>query len=148
MSSFGRKAFWRNQQGATAALYALALPALVAVAGVGFDYSRLAGMDSELQNAADQAALAGVTQLDGNDGEGVDAATSDADAKYLEIVLNDRAAKYAYTPIAGALAGELHASAMAGINSAICKAAVLFMCNMEGDGEVHVAEGARVHARG
>ena len=68
MSSFGRKAFWRNQQGATAALYALALPALVAVAGVGFDYARLAGMDSELQNAADQAALAGVTQLDGNDG--------------------------------------------------------------------------------
>jgi len=187
MSSFGRKAFWCNQQGATAALYALALPALVAVAGVGFDYSRLAGMDSELQNAADQAALAGVTQLDGNDGacsraanaanslvlnktllsndgagltisvpaetdcdatgvvrfwktvdadgKGVDAATSDADAKYLEIVLNDRAAKYAYTPIAGALAGELHASAMAGINSAICKAAVLFMCNMEGDGE-------------
>src|SRR4029078_8030502 len=69
------------------------------------------------------------------DGKGVDAATSDADAKYLEIVLNDRAAKYASTPIAAALAGELHASAMAGINSAICKAAVLFMCNMEGDGE-------------
>ncbi|MXP41619.1 hypothetical protein GRI75_08180 [Altererythrobacter soli] len=65
MSKRGCKAFWRNENGATAALYALALPALVAVGGVGFDYARLAGMDSELQNAADQAALAGATQLDG-----------------------------------------------------------------------------------
>lgn len=64
MSTRG-KAFWRNQSGATAALYALALPPLVAIGGVGFDYARLAGMDSELQNAADQAALAGATQLDG-----------------------------------------------------------------------------------
>lgn len=64
MSRRGAKAFWRNQTGATAALYALALPALVGVAGIAFDYARLAGMDSELQNAADQAALAAATQLD------------------------------------------------------------------------------------
>lgn len=64
MSRRGAKAFWRNQTGATAALYALALPALVAVAGIGFDYARIASMDSELQNAADQAALAAATQLD------------------------------------------------------------------------------------
>jgi Flp pilus assembly pilin Flp len=56
--------FWRNETGATAALYALALPALVAVAGIAFDYSRVASMDTELQNAADQAALAAATQLD------------------------------------------------------------------------------------
>lgn len=62
------KAFWRNESGATAALYALALPALLAVGGVAFDYARVAGMDSELQNAADQAALAGATQLDGKSG--------------------------------------------------------------------------------
>src|SRR5512139_623779 len=68
MSRRGVKAFWRNDSGATAALYALALPALVAIGGVGFDYARLAGMDSELQNAADQAALAGATQLDGQSG--------------------------------------------------------------------------------
>ena len=65
MSGSSGRGFWLNDSGATAALYALALPALVAVAGVGFDYARLAGMDSELQNAADQAALAGVAQLDG-----------------------------------------------------------------------------------
>lgn len=56
--------FWSSESAATAALYALALPALVAVTGIGFDYARIASMDSELQNAADQAALAGATQLD------------------------------------------------------------------------------------
>lgn len=55
-----------NDSGAVAATYALSLVALVAVAGVGFDYARLASLDSELQNAADQAALAGATQLDGS----------------------------------------------------------------------------------
>lgn len=54
-----------DQSGATAATFGLALFALVAIGGVGFDYARLSGMDSELQNAADQAALAGATQLDG-----------------------------------------------------------------------------------
>ncbi len=56
--------FWRDEGAATAALYALALPALVGAVGIGFDYARVASMDSELQNAADQAALAGATQLD------------------------------------------------------------------------------------
>jgi Flp pilus assembly protein TadG len=57
--------FRSNNSGAIAASYALALPALIAIAAVGFDYARFAGMDSELQNAADQAALAAVSQLDG-----------------------------------------------------------------------------------
>ncbi|MEZ5681352.1 MAG: pilus assembly protein TadG-related protein [Erythrobacter sp.] len=56
--------FWSNESGASAALYALALPALVGMVGIGFDYARIASMDTELQNAADQAALAGATQLD------------------------------------------------------------------------------------
>ena len=55
----------RNDDGAVAATYALALTGLILMAGVGFDYGRLAAMDSELQNGADQAALAGATQLDG-----------------------------------------------------------------------------------
>ncbi|MEP3049784.1 MAG: pilus assembly protein TadG-related protein [Erythrobacter sp.] len=58
--------FWRDQSGAVAATYGLALIGLLAVAGVGFDYARLAGMDSELQNAADQASLAAASQLDGD----------------------------------------------------------------------------------
>jgi Flp pilus assembly protein TadG len=64
MQRKAKTGFWSSDSAATAALYALALPALVAVAGLGFDYARIASMDSELQNAADQAALAGATQLD------------------------------------------------------------------------------------
>lgn len=171
------KAFWRNETGATAALYALALPALVAVAGVGFDYARLAGMDSELQNAADQAALAAVTQLNGktnacsraataasglisnqtllaNDGGGLavsvanestcdatgvvrfwqneagtTAADSDANAKYVEIVLGARTANFALTPVIGAFSESISASALAGLSGAICGTAALSYCN-------------------
>jgi len=55
-----------DQSGAVAATYALALVGLVAAAGVGYDFARLATMSSELHNAADQAALAAATQLDGS----------------------------------------------------------------------------------
>lgn len=54
-----------DQSGAVAATYALALVGLVSAAGVGYDFARLATMSSELHNAADQAALAAATQLDG-----------------------------------------------------------------------------------
>jgi Flp pilus assembly protein TadG len=59
------KRLWSDQSGAIAAVYALALPALIVCGGIAFDYARLAAMDTELQNAADQAALAAATQLDG-----------------------------------------------------------------------------------
>jgi Flp pilus assembly protein TadG len=71
-----RKLIKRND-GAVAPTIALALAGLVAVGGVAFDYARLAAMDTELQDAADQAALAAATQLDGQDGA-VDRATSAA----------------------------------------------------------------------
>ncbi len=67
-ATLGKIGLWSDESGAAAALYALALPALVAVAGIAFDYARVAAMDSELQNAADQAALAAATQLDRRDG--------------------------------------------------------------------------------
>ena len=35
--------------------------------GIAFDYARMAALDTELQSAADQAALAGASQLDGED---------------------------------------------------------------------------------
>jgi len=57
-----------GERGSVAPLYAIAMFALVAIAGVGFDYGRLMTMNSELKNAADQAALAAATQLDGKDG--------------------------------------------------------------------------------
>jgi len=55
----------RSQDAAVAPTVAIALFGLVAVGGIAFDYARLATMDSELQAAADQAALAAATQLDG-----------------------------------------------------------------------------------
>ncbi|MEO5597279.1 MAG: pilus assembly protein TadG-related protein [Novosphingobium sp.] len=59
------RTFRQDNSGAIAPIFALALFTLVALAGIGFDYGRLMAMDTELQNAADQAALAAATQLDG-----------------------------------------------------------------------------------
>ncbi|WP_309623935.1 pilus assembly protein [Novosphingobium sp.] len=167
--------FARDQAGATAATYALSLSALIVIAGVGFDYGRLAAMDSELQNGADQAALAGATQLDGNanacqraatqainlvtnktivansantitianeaacdatgnvrfyqDKNGATAATTDANARFISVLVDARTANYAFTPITGLLIGSSQAAAMAGLGSSICKVPPVFMCN-------------------
>ncbi|MBY6127091.1 pilus assembly protein [Qipengyuania aquimaris] len=68
MKATKTKRFIGDESGAVAATYALALIPLVAFAGVAFDYARVMGMDSELQNGADQAALAAASQLDGRAG--------------------------------------------------------------------------------
>src|SRR6476659_8128527 len=57
-----------SDRAAIAPTVALALFGLIAAGGIAFDYSRVASMDTELQSAADQAALAAATQLDGEDG--------------------------------------------------------------------------------
>lgn len=59
------KRLWSEESGAVAAVYALALPALLAAGGIAFDFARMAALDTELQTAADQAALAAASQLDG-----------------------------------------------------------------------------------
>ena len=59
------RSFLRNDSGSVAPTVGLSLIALIAAGGLAFDYSRVAAMDTELQNAADQAALAAATQLDG-----------------------------------------------------------------------------------
>jgi len=64
-----RRSFWLgDDSGAVAPIVGLSLFALVGATGIAFDYARLASMDTELQNAADQAALAAATQLDGEAG--------------------------------------------------------------------------------
>lgn len=60
--------FRKDDRGAIAPTVALALFGLIAVGGIAFDYARMAALDTELQNAADQAALAAATQLDGRTG--------------------------------------------------------------------------------
>jgi Flp pilus assembly protein TadG len=57
-----------NSSGAVAPTVALSLFGLIAAGGIAFDYARLANLDTELQDAADQAALAAAGQLDGQDG--------------------------------------------------------------------------------
>jgi len=60
--------FYRNASGAVAPTVALSLFGLIAAGGLAFDYARMASLDTELQQAADQAALAAATQLDGTTG--------------------------------------------------------------------------------
>lgn len=168
----------RSADGAVAPLIALSLLALIAAGGVAFDYARLASMDSELQNAADQAALAAVSQLDGFDGAcaragaaaramvsnstimsndpgtsavevpsetacdavgavrfyqnrgKTTAATTNANAKFVEVTVNPRTAFYALTPVVGAFSsGPVAATAFAGLGEAICKVPPLMLCN-------------------
>ena len=176
--------FHADQAGAVAPTYAIAITALVAIAGVGFDYGRMASLDTELQNASDQAALAGASQLDGrsatggipgacqraadavvnfvanstrfaNDGaaprvtfqneagcdatgsirfwqdkEKVTGATTDANARYIEVITDVRTARYALTPIVGAItSGQMGAAAMAGLGSSICKVPPIMLCS-------------------
>jgi Flp pilus assembly protein TadG len=172
------RSLWRNSEGAVAPLVALSLTALIAAGGVAFDYARVASMDTELQSAADQAALAAAAQLDGNDGacsraaaaangmlanktymsndgngtaitipnestcdatgqirfykdiNKTQAATDDADAKFVEVTVDSRTAVYALTPIVAAFSsGAISATAFAGLNSAICKVPPLMLCN-------------------
>ncbi|MEO5774031.1 MAG: pilus assembly protein TadG-related protein [Sphingomicrobium sp.] len=65
-----------DKKGSVAPIVALSLFALIAGGGIAFDYARLAGLDTELQNAADQAALAAVTQLDQQSGATTRAVTA------------------------------------------------------------------------
>lgn len=179
--------FVSDESGAVAGIYAVALIGLIAVGGVGFDYARMAGMDSELQNAADQAALAAATQLDGQDGacaRADDAAinllsnitllsndgagnqvtvnsggaaatgsdqcndrghivfyssytdpdtftvsTSDETTKIVKVAVDSRAARYAFTPIVGAIFSTMSARAVASLGSSVCNTPPVMICN-------------------
>lgn len=79
-----------DASGAIAALYALVIFVLVAMAGVAWDYTRMTALDTELQNAADQAALAAATQLDGQE-DAIDRATQAASnlVNNISVMAND-----------------------------------------------------------
>lgn len=188
--------FTRDESGAVAATYAMALTGLVVIAGAGFDYGRLAAMDSELQNGADQAALAGATQLDGTtgacaraagaavalvtnptvmatgnnlvtlpsepacdasgairfwkDSDKNTAATTDKEARFIEVTVDSRSVNYAFTPIAGLLYGEGSAQAMAGLGSSVCKVPPMMICSPDPGNPFNAAgkEGWGVRATG
>jgi Flp pilus assembly protein TadG len=169
----------KSESAAVAPTVALSLFGLLAVGGIAFDYARMATMDTELQAAADQAALAAASQLDGKTGTcsraahaavnlvanqtlfaneansttaiTVDletdcdatgkirfwkdkaktaAATKDEEAKFVEVTVNSRTARFALTPVVAALnSGAIGATAFAGLTSAICKVPPLMLCN-------------------
>ncbi len=178
------RSFFSDERGAVAATYAIAVTGLIVIAGAAFDYNRVMALDSELQTAADQAALAGVTQLDetngacaragnaavslvsnitlfSNDGDGNAAtvnggatvsvvedacgsftgitfyedeakttvATTDEDAKFIEVEVDIRAARYAFTSIGSLFASDVGGKAMAGLGSAVCEVPPLMVCN-------------------
>ena len=173
-----------DNSGAVAPTIALSLFALIGAGGIAFDYARMASMDTELQTAADQAALAAAAQLDGetnacaraaaaaagmvsnptlmaNDSGGLavaianeatcdaagrirfyqdpaksQAATNDANAKFVEVEVNPREAFYALTPVVAAFSsGQLTAIAFAGLDSAICKVPPVMLCNPNESGD-------------
>lgn len=59
---------WGATDGSVAPTVALSMIGLIAAGGIAFDYAQMASLDTELQNAADQAALAAASQLDGTPG--------------------------------------------------------------------------------
>ena len=184
-----------DERGAVAPIIAISLFALIAAAGIAFDYARMAGMDTELQSAADQAALAAASQLDGknaaesgglgactrarqaalalltnktffaNDGgtptvaitdaddptddddedpqcnnaDGVRfyqdkaatiEATTDDEARFVEVTVNGRRANFALTVVVSAFSsGDVAATARAGLGSALCKVPPLMICS-------------------
>lgn len=86
-----------DNSAAVAPTVALSLFALVGAAGIAFDYARVASLDTELQSAADQAALAAATQLDGQDGACARAAAAAAGLLSNETVFANEAAARAIT---------------------------------------------------
>ena len=58
---------WKRSDGAVAPTVALSMVGLVAAGGIAFDYAHLVSLDTEMQQAADMAALAAATQLDRGD---------------------------------------------------------------------------------
>lgn len=85
---------WRNADGAVAPTVALSLVALIAAGGIAFDYARMASLDTELQDAADQAALAAASQLDQKSGS-IERATAAAQGliKNNTLFANDTASR-------------------------------------------------------
>ncbi len=174
----GWRRLTRNSTGAVAPTVALSLFALIGMGGIAFDYAHLASLDTELQQAADQAALASATQLDGSNGamarataaaqqllnnaslfasdssgvtgdprkvtiatveffqsynEATDAygpvATTDSQAKVVQVSVGGRRADYALTPVVGAItSGVVNAQALASLASSVCMVPPLMMC--------------------
>ncbi len=62
------KRFRKDREGAVLVYVSVGMTVLIAMVGFAIDFARVQSLHSELQDAADAAALAAATQLDGNPG--------------------------------------------------------------------------------
>ena len=83
------KRHWSGQQGAILVLTAFLLPFIIAFTGMAVDFGSAYVRRSQLQNAADAAALAGAYHLDDNQAD-------DVVLKYLKTNLDPHFTKYSY----------------------------------------------------
>lgn len=193
--AFSFTRFFRNDEsGAISSMYAIAILPLIVMTGVAFDYGRMMGLDTELQNAADQAALAAATQLDGsaaaitnsqiaatdalgnqtrfaNDAGGraipssgltfvyfegyeadepVNETTVPEDANVVLVNVEDRAVRYALTPVMAAFSGGVaRGSAMATLQAATCNVPPMMFCTPNNDfpTEADIGKGVPLHMK-
>ena len=83
------KRHWSGQQGAILVLTAFLLPFIIAFTGMAVDFGSAYVRRSQLQNAADAAALAGAYHLDDNQAD-------DVVLKYLKTNLDPHFTSYSY----------------------------------------------------
>src|SRR5260370_15877579 len=60
------RAFLKDRRGAVAIYFGIGMPLLFGATALAFDLGRVMSLQSELQSAADAAALAGAAELDRN----------------------------------------------------------------------------------
>jgi len=170
--------FLRNQSGSISIYTAIFSAIAIGGGALAIDYGRIALMGSQMQSAADSAALAAVVQLDGKDGARARAqtiafnaadnntslgkgstnkdlsiasvkfyktydatskleATSDLEAKIIEVKLNTRTIGHMFQPVLNSLTGgtspeqtQLATTAVAGTRPCVCDAPPLMMCDL------------------
>lgn len=176
------RAVLSNERGAVGLYYAILMAILLGAMALAFDLGRLFTLNTELQNHADAAALAGAAELDGSLGSrgratlaaqtglqntlenaqtfatdggtanvnvaigGIlflrqlppdtdqitadDLATSDADARFIRVVVEERRVDNALSlPLLGVSPWTTNAAAIGGFTQAVCRFPPLFMCN-------------------
>lgn len=160
----------RAEDGAVTPLVAMSLIGMISVGVLAFDYSRLLALDTELQNAADQAALAAATQLHDETCAAPETAArqlvanetrfaTDDDSSIISIpdggvvcedgrvtvTVEARTLGFALTPIhmmtTDERSGTTLARASAELRSAICKVPPLMICNpVPGEGPFNIEQ--------
>ncbi len=60
----GLRSLWRDRRGAVTIYVVISMPMLLGIGALSIDLGRLMSVNTELQSAADAAAMAGAAELD------------------------------------------------------------------------------------